>query len=256
MEPCRQVVKKKKKKRQVLQQLFKEGPKQAFEAFEMKLGVLEGLSHVFFLSLRTLKEQCVPKLWLRGLGGTLSLPAKTPLGVPSCYRRSSCAIYKFTKTSAILGTCFPGNMLYLFYAIEITCILYSAAALPAFPRDDAMQRLHACVIKICALVLKSSSAQSKVSIGSTDAFQVLAPFSVHAMKCHVTLHIDTTWKCRELLNRALRLLQNSEEGKVLQRGHCGANAFFFSILEPARQLFCKCCQFSCLSCGGQRNYLL
>lgn len=166
------------------------------------------------------------KLWLGGLGGSLSLSAKTPLSVLSCYR-SSCAIYKFTKTSAILGTCFPGNTLYLLYAIEITCILSSAAALPAFPRDDAMQRLHACVVKICALVLKSSSAQSKVSIGSTDAFQVLAPFPMHAMKCHVTLHIDTTWKCREPLSCALRLLENSEEGKVLQRGHCGANAFFF-----------------------------
>lgn len=142
------------------------------------------------------------KLWLGGLGGSLSLSAKTPLSVPSCYR-SSCAIYKFTKTSAILGTCFPGNTLYLLYAIEITCILSSAAALPAFPRDDAMQRLHACVVKICALVLKSSSAQSKVSIGSTDAFQVLAPFPMHAMKCHVTLYIDTTWKCREPLSCAL-----------------------------------------------------
>lgn len=121
------------------------------------------------------------KLWLGGLGGSLSLSAKTPLSVLSCYR-SSCAIYKFTKTSAILGTCFPGNTLYLLYAIEITCILSSAAALPAFPRDDAMQRLHACVVKICALVLKSSSAQSKVSIGSTDAFQVLAPFPI--MPCH------------------------------------------------------------------------
>lgn len=54
----------------------------------------------------------MPKMWLRGLGGTLSLLAETPLSVPSCYRRCSCAIYKFTKTSTILGTCFPGNILY------------------------------------------------------------------------------------------------------------------------------------------------
>lgn len=150
---------------------------------------------------------------------------RRPLSVPSCYRRSSCAIYKFTETSAILGICFPGNILYLFYAIENACVLYCAAALSAFLRDDAMQRLLACIIKICALVLKSSSAQSKVSIGSTDAFQVLTPFSMHAMKCHATLHIDMTWKCRELLSCALLLLQNPE-GKVLQRGHCGTNAFF------------------------------